>query len=260
MKNNTMKRLLVMFILCGLMSACTINSHIMLKTNKDYEFDQLLDIDNSEYKISINDFINFRLFTNDGFEVIDMTSMTDRNNMGLLNQSNIIQYIIRKDSLVELPIIGNINLVDKTIEEAENLLEELYSKFYVDPYINLRVNSRRVIVFPGTGSTAQVVPLMYNNTTLIEALALVGGITGNSRANRVKLIRNNKGNQEVYLIDLSTIEGLNNANTILQSNDIIYVEPNPNYAREILQDISPILSVITSFTSLITSYIIINQL
>ena len=101
---------------------------------------------------------------------------------------------------------------------------------------------------------------MYNNTTLIEALALVGGITGNSRANRVKLIRNNKGNQEVYLIDLSTIEGLNNANTILQSNDIIYVEPNPNYAREILQDISPILSVITSFTSLLTTYIIINQL
>jgi len=254
-----MKQLLVLFILCGLMSACTINSHIMLKTKKDYDFNQLLDVDNPEYKLSINDVISFRLFTNDGFQVIDMSSVSDRGNNVFTNQNSLIQYILRKDSLVELPIIGEINLVNKTIQEAETLLEKIYSKFYVDPYINLRVNSRRVIVFPGTGSTAQVVPLKYNNTTLIEAIALVGGIAGNSRANRIKLIRNINGIQEVYLIDLSTIEGLNKANTILQSNDIIYVEPNPNYAREILQDITPVFSLITSFTSIISIYILINQ-
>ena len=190
-----MKQLLIMFVISGLMSSCTINSHIMLKTKKDYEFDQLLNVDNPEYKLSINDVINFRLFTNDGFEIIDVSSLTNKSNNLIINQNNIIQYIIRKDSLVELPIIGEINLVDKTIKEAEVLLEKLYSKFYVDPYINLRVNSRRVIVFPGTGSSARVVPLQYNNTTLIEALALVGGIANNSRAKRIKLIRNNNGIQ-----------------------------------------------------------------
>ena len=41
-----------------------------------------------------------------------------------------IQYLLRKDSLVELPIIGEVNLIDKTIYEAESYLEELYSKFY----------------------------------------------------------------------------------------------------------------------------------
>ncbi len=238
-------------------SSCTINSHIMLKTEKDYVFNELTNTNNPEYKISINDIINFRLFTNDGFEVIDMTS--GKNNTGLNNQNNMIQYNIRKDSLVELPIIGEVNLVEKSIKEAEVLLEELYAKYYVDPYINLRVNSRRVIVFPGTGSSAQVVPLQYNNTTLIEALALVGGITGDSKAQRIKLIRNIKGNQEVYLIDLSTIKGLRDGSTILQSNDIIYVEPNPRYAREILQDVTPILSLITAFTSIVTTYYIINQ-
>ena len=255
-----MRKLLIFFIISAFVSACTINSHIMLRTNKDYVFDELLDVDNPEYKLSINDVINFRLFTNNGFEVIDMSSLSNSGNNAFLNQNNLIQYIIRKDSLVELPIIGDINLVNKTIQEAETVLEKLYAKFYVDPYINLRVNSRRVIVFPGTGSTAQVVPLLYNNTTLIEALALVGGIAVNSRANRIKLIRNNNGKQEVYLIDLSTIEGLNDGSTILQSNDIIYVEPNPNYGREILQDINPIISIFSTFTSLITTFLLINQL
>ena len=255
-----MRKLLIFFIISAFVSACTINSHIMLRTNKDYVFDELLDVDNPEYKLSINDVINFRLFTNNGFEVIDMSALNENGNGMFLNQNNMIQYILRKDSLVELPIIGEINLIDKTIYEAESKLEELYSKFYVDPYINLRVSSRRVIVFPGQGSSAQVVPLRYNNTTLIEALALVGGIAIDSRANRIKLIRKNDKKQEVYLIDLSTIEGINDGTMILQSNDIIYVEPTPNYGREILQDITPILSIITSFTSFVTTYLIIKQL
>ena len=255
-----MRQLLILFITSAFMSACTINSHIMLKTNKDYVFDELLDVDNPEYKLSINDIINFRLFTNDGFEVIDMSAVNQSGNAMFLNQNNMIQYILRKDSLVELPIIGEVNLIDKTIYEAESYLEELYSKFYVDPYINLRVSSRRVIVFPGTGSSAQVVPLQFNNTTLIEALALVGGISNNSRANRIKLIRKNDGKQEVYLIDLSTIDGISDGTIILQSNDIIYVEPNPNYGREILQDINPILNIITSFSSLVTTYLIFKQI
>ena len=254
-----MRNLLYILLSIAFFSSCTINSHIMLKTDKDYEFNELINNQNPEYKISINDIINFRLFTNDGFEVIDLSAVNDNNNVALLNQNNLMQYNIRKDSLVELPIIGQINLVDKTIQEAEFLLEELYSKYYVDPYINLRVNSRRVIVFPGTGSTAKVVPLQYNNTTLIEALALVGGITMNSRANRIKLIRNINGNQEVYLIDLSTIDGIKDGSIILQSNDIIYVEPNPTVAREILQDASPIFSILTAFTSLITTAYILTR-
>ena len=236
-----------------------MNSHVMLRTKNDYVFDTINYKNNPEYKIAANDIIDFRLFTNDGFEVIDMVSQQN-NNRNMLNQANIIQYNIRKDSLVELPIIGEINLVGKTIIESERLLENKYANFYVDPFINLRVNSRRVVIFPGTGSSAQVVPLKFNNTTLIEALASVGGISNNGRAKRIKLIRNTQEKQEVYLIDLSTIDGLKDASLTLQSNDIIYVEPIRNYAREILSDVTPVLGLISTATSLWATYLIIaNQ-
>ena len=54
---------------------------------------------------------------------------------GGMNGNFGINYMVRQDSLVELPIIGNVNLVGQTAREAELYLEDLFSEFYVDPYI-----------------------------------------------------------------------------------------------------------------------------
>ena len=55
------------------------------------------------------------------------------------------------------------------------------------------------------------------------------------------------------------INGLKDASIILQSNDIIYVQPNPNYVREILSDITPVLGLISTATSLWATYLIISN-
>ena len=256
-----MKQLLILFSSLLIANGCTVNSHIMLKTKPNYVFDEIDPNNNPEYKLAINDIISFRLFTNDGFQLIDMVSQgTSGNaNAGNFLIVNQIQYNIRQDSLVELPIIGEVNIVGKTIIEAERFLEKIYANFYVDPFINLVIDSRRVFIFAGSGGSASIVQLKFNNTTLMEALAGVGGISENGRANKIKLIRKVDGKQKVFLIDLSTIDGLKDASTILQSNDIIYVQPNPNYAGEILSDITPVLSLISTAISVITTYILINQ-
>merc|ERR1711924_518626 len=96
---------------------------------------------------------------------------------GGMNGNFGINYFIRQDSLVEFPIIGDINLVGKTTREAEIYLENIFSEFYVDPYVFMRVNSRRIFLFSGsTGGEAQVIPLTFNNMTLFEVLATAGGI------------------------------------------------------------------------------------
>ena len=93
---------------------------------------------------------------------------------------------------------------------------------------------------------AKVIPLVNSNTTLIEALALAGGIYEDGKAKQVKLIRNNRGKHDVFLMDLSTIQGIKDASTILEANDIIYVEPRHRYSSKFLQEATPILSLITS--------------
>ena len=135
-------------------------------------------------------------------------------------------------------------------------LENNYSEFYVDPFVQVSVTNNRVIVFPGSGGDAQVVYLKNNNTTLLEVLALAGGITDRGRAKKIKLIRDVNGVRKVYLIDISTIEGLQFTSLVIQNGDYIYVEPVPELGKEILQEIAPIFSIITSTFSIV--YILTN--
>ena len=51
-------------------------------------------------------------------------------------------YLVRQDSLVNFPIIGDINIVGKTIKEAEVYLKSILSEFYVDPFIVLGVSTK----------------------------------------------------------------------------------------------------------------------
>ena len=163
------------------------------------------------------------------------------------NQS--ITYIIRQDSLIEFPIIGDVNIVGKSVIEAQLFLEKIFSEFYVDPFIILRVNSRRVFLFSGTsGGEASVVPLTFNNMTLFEVLATAGGISKDNSSKKIKIIRKNKEEIKIYKVDLSTIDGINQGNMVMQSHDIIYITPNINLIPEIMDDLSPVLSFISTIT------------
>lgn len=259
-----MKNYISYFILCLLLfSSCGINSNFMLKTPKDYEFDEPPLDPVEEYRISIDDVVQFRLFANDGFQIIDMTSGTSENgegqrtNMQIFNPRNNLDYRVDRDSTVKLPILGRIRLAGLTPREAEDSLEVLYSDHYIDPFVQISISNKRVMVFPGNGGIAQVIQLNNNNTTLMEALAMAGGITTRGRAKRIKVVRRNKVEKEVYLIDLSTIEGLAEAEMIVQANDYIYVEPVPRISEGVLREIAPIASIISSAALIIS---VINNL
>jgi polysaccharide export outer membrane protein len=62
----------------------------------------------------------------------------------------------------------------------------------------------------------------------------------------VKVMRREGEQRVVYKLDLSTIEGLKYADMVVQGNDYIYVEPNPELARGIVREVAPILSIFSS--------------
>jgi hypothetical protein len=51
-------------------------------------------------------------------------------------------------------------------------------------------------------------------------------------------------------MDLSVVEGLDDANMVVQAYDIIYVEPMPQLVREATESITPITSLISTLTVL----------
>lgn len=229
-----------------ILSGCTINRDIMFKTSRDHVFDQFQDTSSKQLKIQANDVLQFRLFANDGFKMIDLISDGAGRDAQFLNR-NIFTYLVEHDGLVKLPILGRVPVAGKTVREAELFLEERYMEYYNRPFVQLLVVNRRVVVFPGGGGDARVVPLENNNTTLLEALATAGGLAKRGDARRVKLFRlEPSGNRMVYSFDLSDIEGLKYGDIVLQGDDVIYVQPNPDLASEALRDIVPVMTLVTT--------------
>jgi len=63
-------------------------------------------------------------------------------------------------------------------------------------------------------------------------------------------------NNDVYQIDLSTIEGYQEGNIFIQPGDIIYVEPIRRPFTEAVRDNGSIISIVVSLASLVV--IILN--
>lgn len=238
------RKLLYFFVLAALTGCNALRPSLMMRTPKDYKFDSLPKNPILEYRIAQNDVVDFRMYSNNGFKLIDISPMLGTTNLNQINQS--FQYLVEYDGTVKLPVIGRVKLQGMTLREAESFLEQKYDSIYRDPYILLKVTNKRVIIFPGADGQAKVVPLSNENVTLVEALALAGGIYTDGKAKTIKLIRGDPKNPQVFLIDLSTINGMRAGDVVLQNNDIVYVESRPRIANRIFTEIAPYISFITS--------------
>lgn len=212
-----------------------------------------------EYRLAKNDKISLKLYVEGGARVIDFTAgVNSDGNISQMTRDAALDYTIRPDGRVELPVVGWVELEGLSIIEAQEKLKNLYAKNYVAPFIQLEVTNRRVIVFPGSGGTAKVVPITNENTTLMEALALAGGITERGKAKNIKVMRQTDEGRKVYQVDMSTIDGLMYADMIVQANDYIYVEPTKQLSREFLKEITPIVSLISSAALIVTLILSFN--
>ncbi len=97
--------------------------------------------------------------------------------------------------------------------------------------------------------------LNNENTNLFDFIASSGGMPGNSNASKIKIIRGDLKDPKVYLVDLSTIEGMKAAELTLQAGDIIYIQPFINYGSIFTSDV---LSVLSVFTTALLVYSVFN--
>lgn len=199
----------------------------------------------ANYQIKPNDRLELQVYTQKGERLIDPEFELSEN---ISNSENIrpkLSYMVEENGTVKLPLIGHVLLAGKTLSEAETLLEEKYAAYYNDPFVHLLYLNKRVTVLGN--STGIVVPIEHENMRVAEVLALSQSVDNDAKVGNIRLIRGN----EVFLIDFSTIEGFAKSNYIVESEDIIYVEPIRRPFTEYFRDNGPIITVVTTLLSLI---------
>jgi len=195
----------------------------LISDNRKYELTKISDnsITNYQYLIGPGDILNMDLFDNDIYSG---------------------QYAVLNDGRASLPLIGNVSLEGKTLNEAREFLRERYSTQLLVPDLNLSLFQSRPLNITIIGEVQK--PGFYkldqtikNPTTIIDAIQRAGGITIASNLEKINLIRSFKEQGEI--IKKSTVLNLGNFsksgdqsnNLVLMHGDIIKINKKENLSQ-----------------------------
>lgn len=200
----------------------------------------------SGYVVRKNDVLLVDVFTNKGERILDpnVERADGGQAVGTREQAG-ENYPVDVNGTIKLPLLGAVKLEGLTLRQAEEILQQEYSRYYQDPFVTIQFVNKRVVVLGSPGG--RVIPLVNENTRLTELLALAEGLDTDARSNNIRVLRG----QQVFVVDFSTVDGYLKNDMILRPGDIIYVEPVRRPFSEGLRDYGPILSVITSVGTLI---------
>ena len=153
--------------------------------------------------------------------------------------------MVNSSGEITLPLLGSISVQGLRLEEVEAQLTEKLATIIQSPYVEITVVNKRVLLFNGKGA-GQVIPLKNEGTTLLETLAIGGGVKDFGKSNEIKLFRQENGQRKIYEFDLSEMNQLKNTDVIIKNRDIIVINHNPRNIQNTLREIGPWLSILTS--------------
>jgi polysaccharide biosynthesis/export protein len=197
------------------------------------------------YTIQKNDVLTLELFTNAGEKIVDPNRESFKDGNVPATGATSILYTVDASGSADFPLIDRVQIEGLTLEQAEEMLEEAYEEFYEGAYVILKFENKRVIVLGAPGG--QVIPLAHENMRLTEVLALAKGVSEDGRGNNIRVIRQDK----VMIADLSSFEGYQNSDFVMQPGDIVYVEPVRRPFIEGMRDYAPLITIVTSLATLI---------
>jgi polysaccharide export outer membrane protein len=248
------RSLLTAFTLVMLCGCQSYKQNVMFKLPPDFvstQANQAVETTRN-YVIQVNDYLKLEVYSNKGERIIDPNGELVNNTAGTPQNPAarvLPSYLVTVDGTVQFPMIDPVPVVGMTIREAEVKLQSEYNKYYKECYVILTFSNKRVIVLGSPGG--QVIPLINENVSVVEVLAMAKGIGMDGKAHNIRLIRG----ENVYAIDLSTLEGLKKGNMIVQPGDIVYVEPIRRPFAEGARDLAPVLSLTLSLATLIVVFI-----
>ncbi len=214
------------------LSGCSIKEYKLFQTETEKQ-EEITKINVEDYqaevtyenKIAANDRLAITVYVQSGQGSQQMSSiLTTRSNNSSNTKDDDIGILVTQNGTVRLPLVGSVEVVGLTEDEAAEKLIELYKLYIKNPYVKAEIKNQRVIVI-GEVKKPGVVSVTNGTMNVVEAIAQSGDLTDLAARNNIKIIRGDLRNPTVRTIDLANIVALNESSLFLRPNDIIYVQP-----------------------------------
>ncbi|QIL02414.1 polysaccharide export protein [Sphingomonas sinipercae] len=151
---------------------------------------------------------------------------------------------------ISMPLIGEVPAANKTPEELDRLLTARFGEKYLenpDVSIGIKSSARRNVTVDGAVKSAGAFPV-NGPMTLMQAVALAGGLTEDANARRVAVFRQISGTRQAAAFDLVTIRRGETPDPQIYSGDIVVVDGSSVKAtQKKLLNALPVFSIFRPF-------------
>ncbi len=129
-------------------------------------------------------------------------------------------WTVDNEGSVTFPVLGKVKLSGLSLFEAEEKLKEVLKDLLRDPVVRIRVINFR---FTFVGEINRQVTAPSPRISMMEALAMAGGLTELSNRENIKIIRQRGDQADVFYVNMLKEDFVSSPNFYLQQNDIVVV-------------------------------------
>jgi polysaccharide export outer membrane protein len=136
------------------------------------------------------------------------------------------EVVVRPDGVFSFPLLGDVQAEDRTVEEIRADLVKRLTKYIPNPNVSVAVTkvlSYKVYVVGRVNKPGEY--LIGHYTDVLQALSLAGGLTPFAAENSIRVIRRNKGRQQVFPFRYGDVRKGHDLeqNILLQRGDVVTV-------------------------------------
>lgn len=160
-------------------------------------------------------------------------------------------YKVDSDGFILFPVLGRLHVEGMTLKQTEDMIKALIAdgNYIKDPTVTIEFLNFKFVTWGAIGNGVHTVE--GDKITIIEALAMSGGVPFSSRNDNIMVLREIDGHREIYKMDLKTKDLFNNPGYYLQQNDIVYVEPRFKVGENARQTFNTVLGTMSTITGFV---------
>ncbi len=181
-------------------------------------------IEDFNYKIQSNDLISIKIesLTPKEFDVFYKNEQSIISNLASPTGALVAGDLVDQRGEIPFPVVGNVKVAGKTIEEIQLELQEIAGKYLESPLVKVRLLNFRVNFFGEVNKEGQIL-LSNNRVSIIEALGISGGFTDLADRTNIKLLRQNGNKTEVIYLNFLSEDLMKSPYFYVHTNDVFIV-------------------------------------
>lgn len=230
----SMKYSLLLFgiLFTMVLTSCIPQKDLLYYQNKSEATDTIPSLQQQQqpYRVQINDILNIRVKVLDQQNVAIFNPIGDSGNLNASSSERAYMdgFTVDLHGNIRIPVLGELNVLGRTAEEIQTMIEELLLKeqfketaniFVTVKLAGLRFTASGEVGGPGTRT------LFQERVNIYEAIANVGEIPVTGDKTDVLIIRQYPQGQQIHHLDLTDVKVMQSPYYYIQPNDVIYVKP-----------------------------------